>query len=303
MISDFWKKIILKKSLTNKNIINRKNLYIFPSLKGFQIAVLIFFCFAVAIFYQNNFALLLSIILFFIYFISILISYQNLLNLKFSINNKLYPTNKLVELNYQIEEEQNRERLNINFNIDKENLNKDIQNKTIVNLKYRFKKRGTTKTPILNINSKFPFGVINTFAKISFQEFLTIFPEPIKPANEIFDNLYKQNTDEGFDYEFDKIEENRENKNLSKISWKHSSIRKKLYEKKFKFSNNLQHVTIDLQKLKSDSFEKKLSYASYLVEYFYKLRKPFSLKNNDFLSPIACSLEHRNKLLTYLANV
>ena len=303
MISDFWKKIILKKSLTNKNIINRKNLYIFPSLKGFQIAVLIFFCFAVAIFYQNNFALLLSIILFFIYFISILISYQNLLNLKFSINNKLYPTNKLVELNYQIEEEQNRERLNINFNIDKENLNKDIQNKTIVNLKYRFKKRGTTKTPILNINSKFPFGVINTFAKISFQEFLTIFPEPIKPANEIFDNLYKQNTDEGFDYEFDKIEENRENTNLSKISWKHSSIRKKLYEKKFKFSNNLQHVTIDLQKLKSDSFEKKLSYASYLVEYFYKLRKPFSLKNNDFLSPIACSLEHRNKLLTYLANV
>jgi len=303
MISDFWKKIILKKSLTNKNIINRKNLYIFPSLKGFQIAVLIFFCFAVAIFYQNNFALLLSIILFFIYFISILISYQNLLNLKFSINNKLYPTKKLVELNYQIEEEQSRERLNINFNIDKENLNKDIQNKTIVNLKYRFKKRGTTKTPILNINSKFPFGVINTFAKISFQEFLTIFPEPIKPANEIFDNLYKQNTDEGFDYEFDKIEENRENTNLSKISWKHSSIRKKLYEKKFKFSNNLQHVTIDLQKLKSDSFEKKLSYASYLVEYFYKLRKPFSLKNNDFLSPIACSLEHRNKLLTYLANV
>ena len=117
MISDFWKKIILKKSLTNKNIINRKNLYIFPSLKGFQIAVLIFFCFAVAIFYQNNFALLLSIILFFIFFISILISYQNLLNLKFTINNKLYPANKLVELSYQIEEEQNRERLNINFNI------------------------------------------------------------------------------------------------------------------------------------------------------------------------------------------
>ena len=303
MISDFWKKIILNKSVTNKNIINRKNLYIFPSLKGFQIAILIFFCFAVAIFYQNNFALLLSIILFFIYFISILISYQNLLNLKFSISNKLYPAKKLVELNYKINEEQNRERLNINFNIDKENLNKDLQNITIINLKHRFEKRGVTKTPLLNINSKFPFGLINTFSKISFQEFLTIFPEPIKPTNEIFDDLYKLNTDEGFDYEFDKIEENQENQNLSKISWKHSSIRKKLYEKKFKFSNNLQHITIDLQKLKSDSFEKRLSYASYLVEYFYKLRKPFSLKNNDFLSPIACSLEHRNKLLTYLANV
>ena len=91
--------------------------------------------------------------------------------------------------------------------------------------------------------------------------------------------------------------------NLSKISWKHSSIRKKLYEKKFKFSNNLQHVTIDLQKLKSDNFEKKLSYASYLIEYFYRVKKPFLLKDKNFLSPIACSLEHKNKLLTYLANV
>ena len=303
MISNFWKKIIIKKSLKNKNSITRKNLYIFPSLKGFQIAVLIFFCFAVAIFYQNNFALLLSIILFFIYFISILISYQNLLNMNLSINNRLYPAKKIVQLNYQIEEKQNKERLNVNFKIDKEKINKDILKKTIVSFKHKFEKRGITKSPILNISSQFPFGVINTFAKVSFGESLTIFPEPIKPSNEIFNQLYELNTDEGFDYEFDKIEENRENTNLSKISWKHSSIRKKLYEKKFKFSNNLQHVTIDLQKLKSDSFEKKLSYATYLIEYFYKLRKPFLLKNEDFLSPIACSLEHRNKLLTYLANV
>ena len=118
MTNNFWKKIILKKSLSNKNVINRKNLYIFPSFRGFQIAALIFFCFAVAIFYQNNFALLLSIILFFIYFISILISYQNLLNLKISINNKLYPAKKTIDLDYQIEEKQNRERLNINIGID-----------------------------------------------------------------------------------------------------------------------------------------------------------------------------------------
>ena len=303
MINNFWKKIIFKKSLANKNIINKKNLYIFPSFRGFQIAALIFFCFAVAIFYQNNFALLLSIILFFIYFISILISYQNLLNLNITINNKLYPAKKKVELDYQIEEKQNRERLNISISIDEEKITKDIQNKKSVKLKYKFEKRGDTKTPVLNINSRFPFGIINTFTSVSFNEILTIFPEPIKPSNEVFDELFQLSTDEGFDYEFDKIEENRENMNLSKISWKHSSIRKKLYEKKFKFSNNLQHVTIDLQKLKSDNFEKKLSYASYLIEYFYSVKKPFLLKDKNFLFPIACSLEHKNKLLTYLANV
>ena len=61
---NFLEKNILKKSLKNKNKININNLYIFPNLKGFQIGVLIFFCFCVSIFYQNNFALLLSIILF-----------------------------------------------------------------------------------------------------------------------------------------------------------------------------------------------------------------------------------------------
>ena len=76
---NFLEKFIKKKSEKNKNLINKNNLYIFPNQKGFQVGALVFFCFAVAIFYQNNFALLLSIILFFIFFISILISYQNLI--------------------------------------------------------------------------------------------------------------------------------------------------------------------------------------------------------------------------------
>ena len=119
--------------------------------------------------------LLLSIILFFIYFISILISYQNLLNLKISINNKLYPAKKIIDLDYQIEEKQNRERLNINIGIDKKSINKDIQDKTSVYLKHKFEKRGITQAPILNINSKFPFGIINTFTSVSFQESLQFF--------------------------------------------------------------------------------------------------------------------------------
>ena len=302
MKNSFWKKIILKKSLKNPNTISRKNLYIFPNLRGFQIATLIFFCFAVAIFYQNNFALLLSILLFFIYFISILISYQNLLNLDLSINNKLHPANKFVSLIYQINDKQNRERLNVSFDLENETTKKDINHKTTINLKYKCDKRGKVDTPTLNIHSLFPFGIIKTFTNVSFKEHLTIYPEPIRPSNEILEQLYQLNTDEGFDYEFDKIEENKENINFSKISWKHSSIKKKFYEKKFKFNNNLQHITIDLQMINAESFEKKLSYASYLIEYFYQLKKPFLLKNKDFISAIACSLDHRNKLLTYLAN-
>lgn len=303
MENKFWNKFIFKKSLKNPNTISRKNLFIFPNLKGFQIGAMIFFCFGVAIFYQNNFALLLSIILFFIYFISILISYQNLLNLDFSIINKLYPANKSIKLDYQVIEKQKKERLNINFDIGLNKINKDIKDKTVINLKHKFVKRGVNKLPNLNINSTFPFGILNTFTSVNLNEKITVYPEPIKPSNEIFESLYDLNNDEGFDYEFDKIEENKENTNLSKISWKHSSIKKKLYEKKFKFLNNLQHITIDLQKLNAENFERKLSYATFLIEYFYNLKKPFLLKNNKYVSPVSCSLDHKNKLLTYLAHV
>ena len=303
MINNFLKKIIIRKSLKYPNTVNKKNLYIFPNLKGFQLAGLIFFCFSVAIFYQNNFALLISIVIFFIYFISILISYQNLLNFELSVIDKLFPSNTIVNLKLKVNDRLNKKRLNINFDIGEEKINKDIKHNAIINLKYKFKKRGLNQIPKVNINSLFPFGIINTFTKVAFIENAIIYPKPLKPTADIFDQLYNSNIEEGFDYEFDKIEEIKENVNLSKISWKHSSIRKKLYEKKFKFLNNLQHITIDLQKLEAKNFEYKLSYASYLINYFYKIKKPFILKNKNFISPVACSLEHKNKLLTYLSNV
>ena len=124
---NFLEKFIKKKSINNKNKINKKNLFIFPNLRGFQIGVLIFFCFAVAIFYQNNFALLISIILFIIFFISILISYQNLNNLEFEIVDRILPSNRYVKLNYVLKDETKRDRLNINFE----------QNNQIINVNQR----------------------------------------------------------------------------------------------------------------------------------------------------------------------
>ena len=168
MKNSFWKKFFLKKSLKYLNTISRKNLYIFPNLRGFQIAALIFFCFSVAIFYQNNFALLLSIILFFIYFISILISYQNLLNLDLYINDKLHPANKIVNLRYLISDKHKRERLNINFDLGKDSVKADIKNKININLKHKFNKRGNVKASNFGYSLSIPFWYYKNFHKCVF---------------------------------------------------------------------------------------------------------------------------------------
>ena len=302
MKTKIWKNFINKKSKENKNTINRKNLYIFPNLRGFQIASLIFFCFAVSIFYQNNFGLLLSIILFFIYFISIIISYQNLLNLNVNVVNKLLPAQEKVKIDYLINCKDKRERLNINFNLGNASVNSDVNLQKKIRFNFMFKNRGIQDVPNLNVKSQFPFGIINTFSKIFFKERIAIYPKPIKPGDDVLASLFDDYSNEGFDYDFDRIEEAKDIFNLSKISWKHFTIKKKYYVKRFKFSNNANHVIIDLEKIKAESFEKKLSYASYLIDHFYKLRKPFSIKNHDYKSITSCSFEHRNNQLIYLAN-
>ena len=300
---NFWKKIFTNKILSNKNNLNRNNLYIFPNYRGFQIAALIFFCFAVAIFYQNNFALLLSIILFFIYFISIILTYQNLLDLNFQIINKLIPANQKIQIDLVIKAKKNKERLNISLDYLENVFNIDIFDIKKISLNTIFKKRGVTNSPNLKIKSTFPFGIIKSFGEVAFNEKIVVYPEPKRPPDNIFDKIFDVNQDEGFDYEFDKIEETKDIKNLSKISWKHFSIKQKYFLKIFKFSKNNKKVIIDIDQLDSTNFEKSLSYASYLIEYFYKKKNPFCLKHKNYQSRIACSFSHKNEQLTYLANV
>ena len=298
---NFLEKFINKKSEKNKNIINRNNLYIFPNQKGFQVGALIFFCFAVSIFYQNNFALLLSIILFFIFFISILISYQNLNNLKFKLLDNLFPSNQEIDLKYLVETKNKQERLNVDFYQNHHQFNTNINQSEQINFKHAFKERGVVNTPCLNISSVFPFGIIKTFGKITFIEKIVVYPKPIRPPKFILDNINNKNQ-EGFDYEFDKIEEDKFNKNLSKVSWKHYSIKKKYYFKKFIFKKDSENIIIDIEKL-SDNLEKSLSYASYLINHFYKLKNPFAVKYKNYTSNMSCSHEHKKKQLTFLANV
>ena len=299
----FWDKILEKNSKKIFNKTSRKNLFIFPNYKGFQVGALVFFCFAVAIFYQNNFALLLSIIIFFIFFISIIFSYQNLLNLNFKLLEKFYPSGKIFKLKFLVENNDVREKLNINFEIDNEIIKKDFNNSNILSFSKKFNKRGTYDVPFINVFSFFPFGIIKTFSRIFLDEKLIIYPQPIKPPTDLFTKLYEMNNKEGFDFEFDQIEEIRFPTNYSKISWKHYTLKNKFYEKKFKFLTNNQNIVIDIEKLLQNNFEKTLNYVSFFINDFYKQKIPFSLKYKNYSSQISCSLEHLNKQLYFLANV
>ena len=102
-INDFIKnKILAKNYKQNITILNRKNIFVFPNFRGFQIGFLVLFCFAASIFYQINFSLLLSIIIFIIFFLSIIVSFQNLNNLSINSYNQFLPANKESKIHLNI---------------------------------------------------------------------------------------------------------------------------------------------------------------------------------------------------------
>ena len=308
MINKNWKifisKHLEKKSKTQKNFLTKKNLYIFPNLNGFKLGIFIFFSFASSIFYQNNVGLLVSIIIFIIYFISIIISYQNLDAIKIEPLNCLVPNNKNVYLSFFVEALNNRQRLNLNMSLNKNKIiNFDLLSNKKIDFVYFFPKRGIQNMPQINLTSLFPFGITRAFGLVKLRQKLYVYPEPIKPPSIIINNLEHQNFLNDEDYEFDNIEEGKSGENLSRISWKHYSIMKKLFTKKFITLNNNNKVLIDIEKLNRSNFELSLSYAVYLIEYYYNQKKNFAIKYQKFVSNYSNSLKHKNKLLKYITNV
>ena len=304
-ISKYIQNRIIKKNQNEQlKIINKKNTLVYPNFNGFQLGFLIFFCFTASIFYQINFALLISIIIFFIYFFSIIVSFQNLNQLQLNYDYQLVEAGTEEKIKIQLKNLSNTKKLNINLKEKSGNpINiKTIENSQIIDFPVFFKERGNFFLPIINIFSDFPFGIIRCSSYWKFEKEITVYPKPIKPKNEIL-YQFKLDNQNSSNYEFDYIDDYKVGENQSRIAWKQSITKNKLLSKKFTSEEKLSNVLIDIEKLEANSFESKLSYASYLVINLFEKKIPFSLKNKKFSMPFSCELDHRNKALRYLSNV
>ena len=305
MITDFIKKKILAKNdRQNNHILNKKNIFVFPNFRGFQIGFLVLFSFTASIFYQINFSLLLSIIIFIIFFISIIISFQNLNELSIVSSDHFLPTDKSSKIHLNIKNHSNNDKLNINLKINEEST-KNIKTikknlKTSINCTYR--KRGIFELPSLNIFSKFPFGIVKSSSYLKLNNKAIVSPKPEVPTKKIL-NLHNLDNLNNSNYEFDNIDEYEKGENQSRIAWKQSTLKKKLLSKKFINENKIDKVLIDIDKIDAKTFEKKLSYAAYLVLKSFEEKIAFSLKHKKFELPFSSTLQNKNKALTYLADV
>ena len=193
---------------------------------------------------------------------------------------------------------------NINIKIDDGPITnvKSIKTNIKSNIDYIYPKRGTFKLPIINVFSQFPFGIIKSSSYLELNNKAIVYPTPALPTKNIL-NLHNLDNLNNSSYEFDNIDEYEEGESQSRIAWKQSMSKDKLLSKKFINDSIIKNVLIDIDKIEAASFEKRLSYASYLVLRSYKEKIDFSLKHKNFILPFSSSKENKNKALTYLANV
>lgn len=304
-INDFIKRKILAKNYKQKiTILNKKNIFVFPNFKGFQIGFLVLFCFTASIFYQINFSLLLSIVIFIIFFISIIISFQNLNNLSINSYNHFMAASKEGKIHLNIKNYSTNDKLNINLKIDDLTITnyKSIRTSIKSSISYTYPKRGTYGLPTINIFSQFPFGIVKSSSYLKLDYKAIIYPNPELPSKKIL-NLHSLDNLNNSNYEFDNIDDYEHGESQSRIAWKQSMAKDKLLSKKFINESKVSNILIDIDKIEAISFEKRLSYAAYLVLKSYKEKIDFSLKHKNFILPFLSSMENKNKALTYLANV
>ena len=281
---------------------NNSKIYIYPNLNGIGLSLFVFFCFLVSLFYENNSGLLLSIIIFFIFFISILISHQNINNLKISSLNEYYvEANKNKNLTLIIENLSKEKKLNININYQKENLGNFNFFKKInyFNLNYNKKLRGVYLLDTITLNSIYPFGVIKTKINHSPDCDIIVYPQSIKPNQELLNEF---NIDKSIDADdFDGIDEFKNGDSYSKIAWKKSTINKK-YIKIFKDKEKTQKLILDLDRYNELEFELLLSYSIYIIEYFYQNKINLTLKHQGNIYLLDKNEQSLNQIYKYLAN-
>lgn len=304
-INDFIKRKILEKNY-NQNIttLNKKNIFVFPNFRGFQIGFLVLFCFTASIFYQINFSLLLSIIIFIIFFISIIISFQNLNNISINSYNHFLPARKKSKIYLNIKNHSDNDKLNINIKINKTSVTnlKNIRKNIKTSINYTYSKRGIYEFPSINIFSQFPFGIVKSSSYLRLDNKTIVYPSPIEPTKKIL-NSHNLNNLNNSNYEFDNIDKYEDGESQSRIAWKQSMSKDKLLSKKFISENKISNILIDIDKIEASSFERKLSYATYLVLKSYHEKIAFSLKHKNFKLPFSSSIENKYKALTYLADV
>jgi uncharacterized protein (DUF58 family) len=308
-LNRFYFSIVAKKLTQYPSpTISRKNIYIFPTKHGFQIGLFIILSLIAATIYQINLGLIILVTLSILFFLSILITFENINHLSFHPVESIVSNQNNKGIKIQVTNHTHQKKLTFQISSRDNSLQSSDVNfyagENTVFLQGLFRQRGRYDFPLLKIETVFPFGIVRAWSWLQLKEPIYVYPAPIqyfKNFNHFLTQTLKNQSNSNED--FDGIDQFQEGMSESKIAWKISNSKNQLYIKKFEKHLNISKILIDYEQIPGTDHEAKLGIMVYLLFDCLQQKKEFAIKIKDVESEYGQTSVHLNKLLKIIAEI
>ena len=307
VLNHFYFKLIRKKIKQYPDpSINKKNIFIFPTKEGFQLGLFLITALIASTIYQINLGLIILVTLSVLFFLSILITYENLNHIKIKDYENIIDSNGKETLKLILHNQSKQKKINLDI-MDNKDVFKSLsfnleQGLNTIEFKNPFLKRGCYDYPLLKIQTRFPFGIIKSWNWFQLKERFYVYPSPVqyfKDLNHFLVETLKFKSD--FSEDFDGIDQFQEGMSESKIAWKISNSKDKLYIKKFESKSESKKILIDYNHIQIQDHEKKLGIMVFLLRECLQQHKIFAIKIKDQLSDYGNDQKHYQTCLKMIA--
>lgn len=299
---------IIQKKLNQypKTSVHKKNIYIFPTQNGFQLGLFLITALIASTIYQINLGLIILVTLSVLFFLSILITYENLNHLEIKEYENIIDSNGKEPLKFMIINQANQRKINLQITDHQKDINSEAFNlsegSNLILIKNPFLKRGCYDYPLLKIETIFPFGLTKAWNWFQLKGKFYVYPSPITYFKDLHHFLvetqkYKSDISE----DFEGIDQFQEGMSESKIAWKISSSKEELYIKKFESRSETKKILIDYNHIPIHDHEKKLGIMVFLLNECLQQKKVFAIKIKNQLSDYGDNQNHHQACLKMIA--
>jgi len=256
---------------TKTKVLDRNKIFIFPSGQGFFFCATIICLFIAGINYANSLVLVTCFMLASLFLVTILHTFRNLSGLEVSIGrieNTFVGENALFTVRLKPLFDRPYEAVNLVWHGVVQQADILDQTQADIEIFLPCDKRGVFKPARLKLESKFPLGIVTTWAYVDFDCSCLVYPKPINNDSKLgevnsSEQEGKKTLPRGVE-DFDMLRHYQAGDSLRHIDWKSYAKTDELYTKSFVDYAD-EHVWLDWDTIGDVDVELKLSYLCYWV--------------------------------------
>ena len=243
--------------------LNHRRIFILPTHRGLNFAMLIALLLLIAFVYNNNLAYLLAFLLASIFFITILHSYKSLAGLILQKGQcKAVFSGEAVGFDVNINNPVDIERYNLQITLQKpQSLTIKAQEKVCVTLYSLTQKRGWHTAGTVTISSTYPLGLFRAWSPIRFNLKALVYPKPSKlelafpetPSTQVQQGFRQKGADD-----FYGLKEYQPGDSIKHIHWKAYAKGQGLFSKQYGGDNSAE-IWLDYEHAPGHNTEERLS--------------------------------------------